>query len=452
MKRTTMLVSALVFGALTTSALAKVPQAQVNRLGNDLTPMGAEKAGDGGDIPAWTGGLQTVPSNVNYKPGDHLADPFKDDPVKYTIDASNMAKYDDVLTPGYKALMKTYKDYKMNVYQTRRSCAFPDKVYEANKRNAAVGELVAGGSGISEAIFGFPFPIPNNALEMIWNHTLRYRSFKAVRQFAAAPVTRSGDYTMQIVQDEVILNWSDPSAKRAEDLDNISLYYINNTIAPARSAGNVILVYDAINAEKQPRQAWQYSPGTRRVRRAPNIAYDNPGTNSDGLSTSDSFDGYNGAPDRYDWTVIGKHKRIIAANDYEAESTPYDEFIRPLHLNQDKIRYELHRVWEFEANLKAGTRHVYSRRVYHNDEDAWQIATAELYDGRGQLWRVQELHQLQRYNVPLCGSGAEIVYDLQAGRYLALAMQNEEPPVNYFADELDKSRFTPNAIRQMGVR
>ena len=452
MKRTTMLVSALVFGALTTSALAKVPQAQVDRLGKDLTPMGAEKAGDGGDIPAWTGGLQTVPSNVNYKPGDHLANPFKDDPIKYTIDASNMAKYDDVLTPGYKALMKTYKDYKMNVYQTRRSCAYPDKVYEANKRNAAVGELVGGGSGVSKAIFGFPFPIPNNALEMIWNHTLRYRSFKVVRQFAAAPVTRSGDYTMQIVQDEAILAWSDPAAKSAEDLDNISIYYISNTIAPARSAGNVILVYDALNVEKQPRQAWQYSPGTRRVRRAPNIAYDNPGTNSDGLSTSDSFDGYNGAPDRYDWTVLGKHKRVVPANDYESELAPYKELIKPLHLNQDKIRYELHRVWEFEANLKPSTRHVYSRRVYHNDEDAWQISTAELYDGRGQLWRVQELQQLQRYNVPLCGSGAEIVYDLQAGRYLALALQNEEPPVNYFADELDKSRYTPNAIRQMGVR
>ena len=452
MKRTTMLVSALVFGALTTSALAKVPQAQVDRLGNDLTPMGAEKAGNGGDIPAWTGGLQTVPSNVTYKPGDHLANPFKDDPIKYTIDSSNMAKYDDVLTPGYKALMKTYKDYKMNVYQTRRSCAYPDKVYEANKRNAAVGELVGGGSGISKAIFGFPFPIPNNALEMIWNHTLRYRSFKVVRQFAAAPVTRSGDYTMQIVQDEAIIAWSDPAAKSAEDLDNISLYYIANTIAPARSAGNVILVYEALNAEKQPRQAWQYSPGTRRVRRAPNIAYDNPGTNSDGLSTSDSFDGYNGAPDRYNWTVLDKKPRIIAANDYDAETTPYKDFIKPLHLNQDKVRYELHRVWEFEANLKEGTRHVYSRRVYHNDEDAWQIATAELYDGRGQLWRVQELHQVQRYNVPLCGSAAEIVYDLQAGRYLALAMQNEEPPVNYFADELDKSRYTPNAIRQMGVR
>jgi hypothetical protein len=451
MKRTTFLVSALAISAIATSALAKVPEAQVNRLGQDLTPMGSEKAGEG-DIPAWTGGLQTVPSNVTYKPGDKLANPFESDPIKYTITAQNMGQYEALLTPGYKAMLKTYPSYKMNVYETRRTCAFPDRYYEATKRNAAVGELVGGGSGVSEAIFGTPFPIPNNALEMVWNHTLRYRSFKAVRQFAAAPVTRGGDYTLQIVQDEAILAWSDPSKQRAEDLNNISIYYIANTIAPARAAGNVILVYEALNAQVQPRQAWQYSPGTRRVRRAPNIAYDNPGTNSDGLSTSDAFDGYNGAPDRYDWTVLGKNVRLISANAYVGESTPYRDYIQAMHLNQDKVRYEARRVWEFEAKLRPNTRHVYSRRVYHNDEDAWQIATAELYDGRGQLWRVQELHQIQRYNVPLCGSAGEIVYDLQAGRYLALSMQNEEPPVNYFADELDPSRYTPNSIRQLGVR
>ena len=451
MKRTTLLVSALATAVFATGALAKVPEAQVNRLGQDLTPMGSEKAGDG-DIPAWTGGLATVPSNVSYKPGDKLANPFASDPIKYTITGGNADQYDDVLTPGYKALLKAYPSYKMNVYESRRTCAFPDKFYQANKRNAAVGELVGGGAGVSEAIFGSPFPIANNALEMIWNHTLRYRSFKTVRQFAAAPVTRGGDYTLQIVQDEAILQWSDPSAGRAEDLNNVSIYYIANTIAPARAAGNVILVYEALNAQTQPRQAWQYSPGTRRVRRAPNIAYDNPGTNSDGLSTSDAFDGYNGAPDRYDWTVIGNNTRLISANAYVAESTPYKEFLSPLHLNQDKVRYEMRRVWEFEAKLKASTRHVYSRRVYHNDEDAWQMASVELYDGRGQLWRVQEMQQIQRYNVPLCGSAGEIVYDLQAGRYLALAMQNEEPAVNYFADELDTNRYTPNAIRQLGVR
>lgn len=451
MKKTTGLVTLVAVGALATSAFASVPASQVNRLGADLTPVGAEKAGSG-YIPAWTGGLPTLPSNVTYTPGDKLQNPFASDGIKFTITAANMGQYADQLSDGYKVLLTSYPSYKMNVYQSRRSCAYPDSVYQATRRNAEVGELAESGTGVSQAIMGFPFPIPNNAIEVIWNHTLRFRSFKATRQFTAAAVTRSGEYTLQTVQDEAILQWSDPTKGSAEELDNISIYYIANTVAPARAAGNVILVHETLNRALDPRKAWQYSPGTRRVRRAPNIAYDNPGTNSDGLSTSDSFDGYNGAPDRYDWTVLGKTEQFIAYNAYDAEAAPYEEFINPLHLNQDKIRYELQRVWQIQASLRPDTRHVYARRVKMLNEDNWQIAGSEMYDGRGELWRYQELHSLQRYNVPLCGSAAEIVYDLQAGRYLALAMQNEEPPVNYFADELDVNRYTPSSIRQLGVR
>jgi hypothetical protein len=46
----------------------------------------------------------------------------------------------------------------------------------------------------------------------------------------------------------------------------------------------------------------------------------------------------------------------------------------------------------------------------------------------------------------------ELVYDLLSGRYLALSMRSEEPPVNYFADELNEARYTPEAIRTLGVR
>lgn len=451
MKKMTAMVSMVAASAFATAAMAAVPAEQANRLGADLTPVGAEKAGSG-DIPAWTGGLPTVPSNVSYTPGERLPNPFSSDAVKFTVTAGNMAQYDSILSEGYKALLSTYPSYKMDVYPSRRSCAYPDNVYAATRNNATIGELVGGGNGVGKAIMGFPFPIPNSALEIVWNHTLRFRSFKLTRQFTAAAVTRSGDYQLTTVQDEAILQWSDPSKGAAEELGNISIYYIANTVAPARSAGSVILVHETLDRSLEPRKAWQYSPGTRRVRRAPNISYDNPGTNSDGLSTSDAFDGYNGAPDRYDWTVVGKRERLIAFNNYDAESAPYAEFITPLHLNQDKVRYEMARAWEIEATLKPGNRHVYGRRVKAINEDNWTISESALYDGRGELWRVQELQQLQRYNVPLCGSAAEVVYDLQAGRYLSLAMTNEEPQINYFADELDPNRYTPAAIRQLGVR
>ena len=441
--------------AFAPTAHAKVPQVQADRLGADLTPMGSEKAGTEtpfGDIPAWTGGLTTIPEGVSYDPNDPLPNPFASDPVLFTVNKGNMDTYADYLTDAYKEILSYYDGYFMNVKKSRRSCAFPEKVYEANKRNATVGELVGEGNGVGKAIMGFPFPIPNNALEIIWNHNLRYRSFKVTRQFASAPVTRSGEYTLTVTQDQAIIPWADPTKDAAEDLNNISIYYIMNTIAPTRSAGQVTLVHDSINAAAEPRKAWQYSPGTRRVRRAPDIAYDNPGTNSDGLSTSDAFDGFNGAPDRYNWTVRGVSPKIVAFNDYQAQLTPYEEYLQPLHLNQDKVRYEMHRVWTIEAVLKPDMRHIYSRRVKHLLADDWTIANTELYDGRGEMWRIQEIHGIQRYNVPLCNSGTEVVYDMQAGRYFATGMQNEEPAVNYFADELEVDTYTPGAIRQLGVR
>lgn len=446
-----LIVFAAALGFAPAAGHAAVPDAQVNRLGADLTPVGAEKAGEG-DIPAWTGGLTSVPANVDYQPGRHLPDPFASDEIRYTVTGENAAQHEAILTAGQRAMLARYKDYKLNVYEARRTCAYPENVYNATRNNAAVGELIGGGNGVGKAIMGFPFPIPNNAYEIVWNHTLRYRSFKLTRQFAAAPMTPGGDYTLLKVQDEAILWWSDPSKKSAEELNNNSIFYIANTIAPTRAAGNVILVHEAMNAAVRPRQAWQYSPGTRRVRRAPNIAFDNPGTNTDGLSTADSFDGYNGSLERYDWTVKGKSVRLVAANSYRALNTPYAELLRPLHMNQDYVRYEPRRVWEIEAERRPATRHIYARRTMYMDEDSWQLVGSALYDGRGEIWRVQEVQQLQSYQVPLCGYNTQLDYDLQASRYLASGMQNEEPPINFFADELDGDRYTPSAIRQMGAR
>lgn len=462
MRKTTVLLASTCAVALAGLAVAKVPAEVAARLGKDLTPFGAELAGNAdGSIPAWDGGLTAPPAGVTFDPNAKgYPDPFASDQPLFTITSGNAGSYGDKLTDGYKALLAKKSGYKMPVYQTRRSCGYPSFVYDANKKNATIGELLKtadgqlDGNGVSGAIMGAPFPILSNGLEAVWNHTLRYRSFKLTRQFAAFPVQASGDPISGKItfQDESILRWSDPSKARAEDLNNISLYYIANTIAPARLAGNVVLVHESLNAAVEPRKAWQYNPGTRRVRRAPDISYDNPGTNTDGLSTSDAFDGYNGAPDRYDWQLVGKSEKFVAYNNYKMTNASYADLVLNGSLNQDLMRYELHRVWTVQATLRPGTRHIYSRRVKHFDEDTYALLSAELYDGRGELWRVQEEPQIAYYHVPLCGLAGEMVYDLQDGRYLAGSLRNEEPPVNYNANELNEARYSPDAIRRLGTR
>ena len=433
------------------TALADVPEAQQARLDEDLTPLGSERAGNAdGTIPAWTGGLTSPPEGIGYEKGKHLPDPFASDEKLFTVNGQNVAQYDAFVTRGQRAMMERHSSYFLDVYPTRRSCALPEHVYKAARRTAAVGKLVADGNGVAKAIMASPFPIPNNALEIVWNHTLRYRGFKLQREFTAIPVNQQGDFYQITVHDDAILRWSDPQYTSAEELDNISILYLLQTKAPARSAGFVVLVQESLNMAVEARKAWTYSPGTRRVRRAPTIAYDNPGTNSDGITTSDSFGGFNGAPDRFNWTVRGRSEKFIAYNNYRRVLAPYDELVAEKHVNQSLMRYERHRVWEIVGDLKDNYRHVYAKRVFYIDEDTQGIAATEIYDGRQQLWRVQELGGGVQYELPLCGGGGDTVYDLQVGRYLMVGLINEEKPIDFNAAHLDPNRYTPGNMRRLG--
>ncbi|MEM9301641.1 MAG: DUF1329 domain-containing protein, partial [Pseudomonadota bacterium] len=177
------------------------------------------------------------------------------------------------------------------------------------------------------------------------------------------------------------------------------------------------------------------------------------GTASDGLRTNDMTDMFNGAMDRFDWTVVGKKEMYIPYNSYKAHSdqNDYDDLVRPGHLNPDLMRYELHRVWVVEANVKQGTRHINSRRTYYMDEDSYQIALIDHYDNRGELWRFSEAHSINYYEVPLYWSTLETHHDLQSGRYVTVGVDNKDP-VNTFNSPQSPSDYTPQALRKRGRR
>jgi hypothetical protein len=453
--KTQVLTTALTLSLAAGAAWAEVPESVADRLGKDLTPMGAEQAGTAAGVDAWTGKPIDGSALLSGYDGGALPNPFAADKPLYTISASNAGEYDAVLTNGQKALLATYPDtFKMNVYKSRRACTYPDFVYKAAKRNAVVGKNVDGGNGISEAIMSAPFPIPSTGLEIVWNHNLRYRGERVARDFNYAAPTSSGSYTLTDTRDEIVFAYSNPQYSRAEDLNNISIWFVAYTSAPARRAGNVVLVHETLNMAKEGRKAWTYSPGTRRVRRAPNIAYDNPVTNGDGLATSDQYDGYNGAPDRYDWMVVGKQAKLSQQNNYNAVQTPYSELLAASHPKQDVMRYELRRQWVVEGTLKGNARHIYAKRVLRMDEDSSQMSGGEMYDGRGELWRIQEIGQAPdfRPDAHVCWTtGGEFTMDLLAGRYLGLAMKSERP-ANFVTglERLTPDYYTPANVRRLG--
>ena len=448
------LLSLTISMVLSTGALAKIPAGEAAKLSSELTPMGATRAANkDGSIPEWTGGITKLPAG--YTAGDHHVDPYPNDKVKFTITAKNVADYKALLTPGQVKLFETYPEtYKMNIYQTRRSASYPEHVYKAVKDNATRSELVEGGNGIKQAAVGIPFPVPANGLEAIWNHTLRYRGESVSRAGGQAAPTASGSYTYVGLTETLLLPYNVKGAS-AEELEktNILFKFKQKVTEPARLAGTALLVHETMDQVKTPRQAWTYNTGQRRVRRAPNVAYDAPGTAADGLRTTDDFDMYNGAPNRYNWTLKGKQELLIPYNDYRLHSdkVKYDDILQPGHINPDLVRYEKHRVWVVEANLKENTRHTYKKRVFYIDEDSWQVAVTDIYDNRDELYRVAVAHAINYYEVPTLWSTLDVYHDIQSRRYLAIGLDNETKMYD-FSKKLNERDFTPAALRREGRR
>jgi hypothetical protein len=438
------------------SAIALPPAAfgaDASRLGHDLTPLGAETAGNAdGSIPAWTGGITTPPAG--YKVGDHHPDPFAGDQPLYTVTAGNAAQYESKLAAGILALLKAYPDYKLIVYPSRRSASNPQRIYDATKANVATAKLVSDGNGISGAIVGVPFPLPDNGLEVLWNFLTRYRGVAASRHIGQAAVERGGGYQLVQFEDEFLFNYTRPdiTAKELED-SNTLIYFKQAVTAPARLAGTILLAQETMDQVKEPRRAWVYNAGRRRVTRAPNVAYDNPGTAADGQRTSDQFDMFNGAPDRYDWKLVGKRELLVPYNSYtlHSDKTKVADILKPLHINQDLARYELHRVWVVDATLKPGTSHIYSRRTFYIDEDSWQILIADQYDKRGQLSVISEAHCINYYDAQSFWSTLEVHTHLDNGRYLCIGLDNDQPMYD-FTLKRTPADFTPDSLRREGTR
>jgi hypothetical protein len=454
MNKLTILSAAVVMALGAPVAMAKVSEAEAAKLGAELTPQGAVRAANAdGSIPAWDGGI-TKPV-AGYTKGMHHPDPFPSDKVLMTITNANKDQYKALLNPGQVKLFELYPDtYKMNIYETRRTASVPQYVYDATKANATRAELVAQGNGISGATIGVPFPIPANGLEVIWNHILRYRGVDLETNRSQASPTSTGSYTLVETAEELRFEYSRPEITLEKLKETNTLFYFKQVVTqPARLAGTALLVKETMDQEALPRQAWTYNTGQRRVRKAPNIAFDTPGTVADGLRTTDDFDMFNGSPVRYNWELVGKKEMYIPYNDYKlhSDSLKYDQILKPGHINPELVRWEKHRVWEVKATLKEGMRHIYKTRVFYIDEDSWQVALTDMYDNRDELYRVANAHSINYYEVPTLWTTLEVFHDLQSRRYLAMGLDNEGRMYDFEA-KLSESNFTPDALRRAGIR
>jgi len=435
---------------------AKITPDEAARLGKDLTPFGAEKAGNAdGTIPPWTGGLTEAPKG--YKgPGTWRIDPFADEKPLYTITAKNMDQYAEHLTPGQKAMFKKYPDaFRMDVFPTHRTFAAPQWVYDNTKINATRAELSEDESSISGAFGGIPFPIPKSGAEVIWNHQLRWQGKGTLwDEYNGFLVYPSGKW-VQVIGAQ---GWEKmPYYDQDISIDNFNGdYYMVFVLYkdPPRRKGEVIVWRDNTDFLEKPRAAWQYLVGQRGVRRAPTVAYDTPNAGYSGIATYDDTFMFNGALDRFNWKLVGKKEIYLPYNSYKVvDDVDPQDILHAGYINPKYVRWELHRVWEVEATLKEGQRHIYGKRVYYIDEDSWVAHMVDAYDNRGELWRFMMAPTFNAYEAKVgTYQGALLHFDLNEDSYAANGtMWGADHPRILNAD-LDDDFFSAEQVRRMGLR
>ncbi|MDN6860772.1 DUF1329 domain-containing protein [Pseudomonas sp. CAN2814] len=442
------------FACLSGPALAKVSAEEAARLGQDLTPMGAEKAGNAdGSIPAWTGKWRGAPPQVKYDgPGSRYADPYAEEKPLFVITAQNMEQYSKQLTDGQRALFKRYPaTFKMPIYPTHRDFRFSEKIEANIKANATSAELVDGGNAVRNAFGASPFPIPRDGYELMWNHALQARANSEEAIYDQAVIYSNGNQALQTVHYQILAPWCSPAGSLQNYDGGVMSHFMITTLKPVRSKGEIIGGNEFFDPVASPRQSWQYLPGTRRVRRAPTVGYDTP-TGAGGFRTIDEDRLFNGAPDRYEWKLIGKREIYIPYNNYKLDdpALKYSQILTPNHVNPDYMRYELHRVWVVEATLKPGARHIYAKRTLYLDEDSWSAALADNYDARGQLWRTNMQTTVYAYDIQVNQARVALYHDLIAGSYLADRMANEQAAPKLNSADYDANYFTAANMRKLG--
>src|SRR5690606_35815005 len=310
----------LMLSGISSLSMAAVSAEEAAKLGDTLTRVGAIAAGnEAGTIPAYEGGLRTAPPGFEPDSGVWV-DPFADEEPLFRITAENMAEHADKLSDGQKEVLKRNPDYYMDIYPTHRTAAYPEEVLQATVRNATECETKKDGLAVeTDCRGGIPFPIPQTGNEVMWNQLLRYNDGKFGTTTSASNswiIDSNAGVTMASQQAtfterpfyQVDIDGRDPM---------MAFRTYSITKQPARKAGELTGLIDYLDPTAKPRRAWSYTPGQRRVKLAPEFAYDTPVASMGGLELFDELFMFSGVQDRFDFKLVGKKEMYIPYNSYK---------------------------------------------------------------------------------------------------------------------------------------
>ena len=446
-----MIKNAIIYMALGLAAAAPAAVADDSALlGTKLTANGANPAASAdGMIPAYTGGITTPPPGYQ-KGGDHI-DPYGDDKPLFTINAANMAQYENRLSAGQKELMTRHPEsYRMDIYPARRACALPQFVYDETKKNVSRARLTDNGNGVAGARIGVPFPIPKSAVEIFWNHNFHWHGHRYHAVTSGANVYAGGARTKIIREDWRYNFYADPQGPYPEHVNN-QFHWMGIWKAPARFSGSGFSMFNTINQVERPRNGVMFNPNTRKIMRAPSgaVTYDGPMSTADGMRENHNMFLFSGAPDRYEWKLKGKQEIFVPYNAYKASATTttHEALMTPYHPNPDFLRYELHRVWVLEVTQKPDVNMEQARRIFYVDEDSWIFLMSDVYNSKDELFLVQHGFIKNYYEAPACVLEFDVMHDLRTDNYNIDHIKLDNGPADLDYD-IKPSDFGSSALRR----
>ncbi len=445
--------SLLAIMAASKRGFADTPDASL--LKTTLTPMGSERAGNAaGTIPAWTGGLNAIPPGVNWDPTKTLPpDFFASDALLYKIDASNLAQYADLLSDGLQALIKN-KGFSINVFPTHRTQAMPQWIYDNIAANVTRTTPQSGDwrLGYNGAYGGYPFPIPDSdplaaGYQINYNNEARWTgSFQKL-----TTCTYTNENGTPVLAEAARLNYRYGFYQENGTAETYAGYFYDvqlTEFGPATAAGDQAVGRQSGNPTAYPDESWQLLNGQGRVRKTPNLLYDTPTSYTDGIVNYDEYFGMSGPLDRYDFRLKEKKEMLIPYNNNKIFTGTGAALHTANFFDPEYVRWELHRVWVVEATLHPGKRNVLARRVLYFDEDTWQCALSDAWDGGGNLLRHQYGFNANFPNLPGTVFMDSVAYNLQTGQYVTTGGSFADAPFNepWSFDPIPDSTFEPQSM------
>ena len=334
------------------------------------------------------------------------------------IDKGSLDKARELISPGVAWCVE--HGMTITVVPTKK-VEWPRAYREATEAHAGQVRLSADKTVLENYVAGMPFPNidvndPDAAMKIMWNYQYKpiitddvlMRDF----QVPSGPLT----YTAPMVPDrEFVLGdfrrlyyngrlfvdpkpeMPNPDAIRYKEI-------LAPIVAPFDMKGVGQLSFRYLSAARQD-DTWLYVPAVRRIRRM------STSQRSDSLfgqdTDQDSYWGFSGNIAWSEWKLLGVKQAlgVVHREHYPVQRCPDGADFAYCD------NWEKRPVYVIEGISKM-PQYAYSKRILYLDSEAWVVLYSDIYDKRGELWKVwMEFFSFRKQSHP----GSKITYQDEMG-------------------------------------